>query len=505
MILGIVGTLYWNFYLRDPSIEPEQSSIVSDVKEAPKTIAVLPFDDLSPEKDQEYFVLGLSEEILNTLTKIPDLHVTSKTSSFAFKNTDKTIQEIAQTLEREYILEGSVRKAGDALRITAQLIHVADDRHLWSNTYDKEFKVEEIFLVQENIANAVAYELKLTLGIGKSHKQLGGTADEKAYEHYLIALGKANVAESIEDWENAIQTIKSAINIDPEFALAYVEKARFHQQIGYRADSNHANAELINAAQAVKRATELEPNLGPAYVMYCNIDLARGQFIEAEINCRKALDLLNGKLSGQDDWLVSYLHSVGKFKQANDLLKQIRENDPLHKGYRGHYMFNLAFFGDFQDAEDEYQICRSIYTDYWWHDWCITSIRLNSGNVLSLDSILSADSISTRLKEYLDSPENGSLELRKIYQNYDSFSVLERSSMFNWATYFGDSDFIMDVLQNRRELFIGPFTWYPIRQKMRKTLQFKKYIRDIGLIDYWKEYGWPDICRPVGEDDFECD
>jgi TolB-like protein len=165
-IIIIVALTIWNFSFR-------RVTVVSDVEEGPKTIAVLPFADLSPEKDQEYFVDGLSEEILNSLTKIPAFLVTARTSSFSFKGTDKTIQEIASILGVDSVLEGSVRKAGDALRITAQLISASDGFRLWSETYDR--KLKDIFAVQEDIAKAVADQLKVTLGIAQSLKQLGGT------------------------------------------------------------------------------------------------------------------------------------------------------------------------------------------------------------------------------------------------------------------------------------------------------------------------------------------
>jgi adenylate cyclase len=129
-IIVIIGALaIWNFYLR-------QAPVVSDMEEGPKTIAVIPFVNLSSDPEQEYFVDGLSEELLNSLTKIPDLLVTARTSSFAFKGTDKKVQGIANELGVAHILEGSVRKAGNALRITAQLIRAADGFHLWSETYD---------------------------------------------------------------------------------------------------------------------------------------------------------------------------------------------------------------------------------------------------------------------------------------------------------------------------------------------------------------------------------
>jgi adenylate cyclase len=199
IILLIFATIlfYWESFpfgsrkIEETHIGSEQVSVTSEGNEEAKTIAVLPFDDLSPEKDQEYFVLGLSEEILNSISKISGLHVASKTSSFAFKNSDKTIKEIADILEREYILEGSVRKADDALRITAQLINVADDRHLWSETYDRELK--DVFKIQEDIAKKVADRLKLTLG----GVPIERTEKPEIYERNLKEKGKRNARRRV--------------------------------------------------------------------------------------------------------------------------------------------------------------------------------------------------------------------------------------------------------------------------------------------------------------------
>jgi TolB-like protein/class 3 adenylate cyclase len=140
IIIIIAAATVWNFYLSGPSVEPDQAPVTSEVKEALKSIAVLPFVNLSSDPEQEYFVDGLSEEILNGLCQIPDLTVIARTSSFSFKGTTKTIQEIASVLDVDHILEGSVRKYGNSIRITAQLIKVDDESHLWSETYDMELK-----------------------------------------------------------------------------------------------------------------------------------------------------------------------------------------------------------------------------------------------------------------------------------------------------------------------------------------------------------------------------
>lgn len=132
-----------------------------------KTIAILPFENLSSDPDQEYFVDGLSEEILNSLIRIPNLRVISRSSSFAFKGADKNIQEIANILGADYILKGSVEKTGNALSITAKLIRAADSYQPWARTYDREFR--DIFTVQEEVAATIGYELESALRIETYH------------------------------------------------------------------------------------------------------------------------------------------------------------------------------------------------------------------------------------------------------------------------------------------------------------------------------------------------
>lgn len=165
--LVAVATVYmlvYGNYLDRGNIAEAESTYV-ETEGIPNTIAVLPFVNLSSEPQQEYFVDGLSEEILNQLASIPELLVVSRTASFAFKDTNKTLQEIAGALEVEYLLEGSVRKVGSSLRVTAQLSRPEDGSHPWSKTYDREFN--DIFAVQSEIAKDIADELKVTLGIEK--------------------------------------------------------------------------------------------------------------------------------------------------------------------------------------------------------------------------------------------------------------------------------------------------------------------------------------------------
>jgi TolB-like protein/class 3 adenylate cyclase len=185
-----------------------------------KSIAVLPFVNMSSDKEQEYFSDGISEELLNLLAKIPQLEVTARTSSFSFKGKEVAIPEIARTLHVANVLEGSVRKAGNSVRITAQLIKAGTDTHLWSQTYDR--KLDDIFAIQDEIAADVVKQLKVTL-LGAAPK--ARTTDPEAYALYLqaVQLGRQFTAEPFQQSDALYHKV---LAIDPRYAPAWLGLAR---------------------------------------------------------------------------------------------------------------------------------------------------------------------------------------------------------------------------------------------------------------------------------------
>ena len=484
------------------STEAEQVPVVSDMEKVPSTIAVLPFDDLSPEKDQEYFVLGLSEEILNSLAQIQDLTVIAKTSSFSFKGKDKTIQEIASVLGVENILEGSVRKVGDALRITVQLVKAVDGSHIWSKTYDRELKY--IFDVQEDIATSVANELKATLGIDKALKQLGGTENEKAYEYYLFAQGQCNSFEL----NLALQSLDSAIAIDPKFALAWALKAQVQISNSVGMPANRLAKEQEAVLQAAQRAIELEPNLAEAYAALGLYKSAKHEWVEAEVAYRKALSLTTEpflKVGNYDKFLVA----VGYFRKANKVLEAALRNDPRNFISRIGYMQSFGYLGDIQEAEEENQRGFELFgKDTWNIDnaW-IRPFRLRLDKSVSLDEIFYLAGINDNSKDHIKSPKDALEELHRMVSNSDSDTVVS-DFISLCSAGLGDPEFAITVLEKTyksKYLFNTELIWVPVMKEVRKLPRFKKFVREIGLVDYWNKFGWPDICRPLDNGDFECD
>ena len=480
--------------------EAEKVPSVGDVKKTVKTIAVLPFVDLSPESDQAYFVDGLSEEILNSLTKILDLHVTARTSSFAFKGSDKSVQEIAGLLGVEHILEGSVRKADNALRITAQLVRAEDGFYLWSETYNRN--LEDILAVQEDIAKAVANELRVTLGIDRSFRPLGGTDNLEAYELYLVARGQlSNRKMSI-----SLETIDKAIAIAPEFALAWALKASTHIFLSLFLPAKRVPSEKDAGLGAAQRAIELEPNLGAGFYSLGAVRMGRGEFIEAALAYSKAIELTK-PLKPISAELSVYYNDVGYFKRANKILEAARQDDPLNPITRGLYILNFGLLGDMQRAEEEYERLKALIGDHWFANSFIKMLRLGTEDVVSPDEIVFPDPIFDAARKHLASTEEGLAELRRLYANDDNLSSDNLYKIAVWAAYLGDPKFAMEAMEKGLSIQASGVFWFwlPLMRDVRQLPRFKELIKEIGLVDYWNEFGWPDICRPLDNGDFECD
>ena len=224
------------------------------------SIAVLSFDDMSPDKDQEYLCDGIAEEILNRLAQIQNLHVASRTSSFRFKGQPANVSSIGRQLNVATVLEGSVRKAGDHLRITTQLINAEDDNHLWSHSYDR--KLEHIFEIQDEIATQVAEALEVTLKTGAG-EECCTTSDVRAYDYYLQGLhyfhrwGLRNVLFSTEMFTKAVE-------IDPTYARAWAALADSYSMICMYWNASEEN--LSGADSASLKALELLPGLAESHV-----------------------------------------------------------------------------------------------------------------------------------------------------------------------------------------------------------------------------------------------
>jgi TolB-like protein/tetratricopeptide (TPR) repeat protein len=291
-------------------------------------VAVLPFADLSPNKDQEYFSDGIAEEILDLLAKVPGLHVAARTSAFAFKGKNEDTSAIAQKLHVATILEGSVRKAGDRIRITTQLINAADGYHLWSETYDR--KLTDIFAVQDEIGQAVVAALKLKL-LQPPATQERRTVNPEAFSQYLLGRHFWRL-DNENDSRRAVQAYEKALALDPSYAPAWAGLADAAYSLADYAESPAAiRTGQDRATAAAERAIALGPDLPEGY-------MARG-FLRIIIkydwegggaDLQRAVSLKPDDADALTSYAFTYLRPLGRFPEAIAALRKAAGLDPLN-------------------------------------------------------------------------------------------------------------------------------------------------------------------------------
>ncbi len=324
-----------------------KSPAASSNQSAAKSIAVLPFANLSADKNDEYLSDGMTEELLNVLTKVKSLRVPGRSSSFAFKgkNEDDIFRKVGEQLHVNAVLEGSVRKAGDKLRITAQLVNVADGFHLWSETYDGDMK--DILAVQSDVAKRVVQALQVQLGVDET-RAFAKKATEDPEAHRLYLLGRYHFEKFTRaGWTNAIHSYEEALQVDPNFASAYCGLADTYGWAGGQLmPGREAWAKEMELAQ---KALELDPNLAEAHL---SMGIALFSVLDPHAS-EKELDRaveLNPNLAliyDQYGWTFS---GLGRFDDAFAAEKKALELDPLSTFLNTDLAFFLYWARRFEEA-----------------------------------------------------------------------------------------------------------------------------------------------------------
>lgn len=311
----------------------------------PPSIAVLPFVDMSTEQDQEHFAEGLSEEILNLLAHSDTLKVIARTSSFSFKGQNADVQTIAQRLAVTHVLEGSVRKSGERVRITAQLIDGATSAHVWSETYDRDIK--DVFGVQREIAAAVADAMHVTLRADGSPRR-AETSSPQAYENYLQGRHLFN-RRSGSDLLNAKKHFEEAVRIDPGFARAWAALAGVYFVARYEAPELDAPSRW---RQAAERAVALAPDLAEANMRAAQYYWLAGDSDRAHMLIARAIaiDPADPLVIGAS---LSRAIEQGRIEDAVDLQRRMAAADPLSASNRGNLGALLSMTGDLDEARVE--------------------------------------------------------------------------------------------------------------------------------------------------------
>jgi TolB-like protein len=313
-----------NFDTPEATITAEEASQSGDYD----SIAVLPFDNMSSDPEQEYLSDGIAEELLNALAKLQNLQVAARTSSFAFKGQNPSITEIGSKLKVDTVLEGSVRKSGDRLRITAQLIDAADGYHLWSETYDRE--VEDVFKIQDEITAAIIEALRVHLDTGEAPVvEASDATSMEAYEAYLR--GRHQLRQTGESaFRAALTSFRDATNIDPSFAPAWAGRAQavlYLRETDFYGDIPREEAWLL-ARNNIERALALDSELAEAYV-------AEGILLADEYRYEEALQsfdeavAINPSLAEGWTWRARILSRFGRIREARENMLKALRLDPL--------------------------------------------------------------------------------------------------------------------------------------------------------------------------------
>lgn len=302
-------------------VPPSLASTVPTIPD--KSVAVLPFIDMSEKKDEEYFADGMAEEIIDLLVKLPELKVPARTSSFYFKGKSTTVTEIARELGVAHVLEGSVRKSGSHLRVTAQLVSAANGYHLWSETYDRQ--LEDVFKTQDEIAGAVVAALKLKLAPRQQPTSSHRTSNPDAYNQYL--LGRQFFEGFTPDgFRRAVDAYRKAIQLDPNYAAAYAELAISEYFV---ADLTGDSAQKQQALVTADKAVALAPDEADGYAVrgYLRFEFA-WDWTGAQSDFAKAQALNPGDNRFQRRY-GQLLASLGRLPESVAVLKKATELDPL--------------------------------------------------------------------------------------------------------------------------------------------------------------------------------
>jgi len=289
---------------------------------AAPSVAVLPFANFSPAKDEEYFSDGITEEVINALANVEGLRVVSRTSAFAYKNKNLSVRQIGEELAVATVLEGSVRREGNALRLTAQLINAADGYHLWSKTYDRELK--NVFAVENELATAIADALRPRL-LKPSPLVPPTTGSAEAHDLYLKGRHFWS-KRTAEDLKEAMGLFEKAISLDPTYALAHAGLSDCYLLLGEYTSARPADI-LPKARPHAYRALELDRDLAEAHASLGLISLYDYDWASAEREFKRAIDLRSGYATAHH-WYAILLVTLGRFDEARAEAERALELDP---------------------------------------------------------------------------------------------------------------------------------------------------------------------------------
>lgn len=494
-----------------PATQTTTAETTSALDDYTASIAVLPFVDLSPNNDQAYFSDGIAEEILNVLVKIKSLSVASRTSSFGFKGQEALgLPAIAEKLKVRHILEGSVRKSGNNVRITAQLIDAQNDAHLWSQTYDRELTTENLFSIQDEIANAVVRQMSNLLGSTAEDFDVNVVADTNdiaAYDLYLKAHHLFTTRSNSKDIEQSIDLFKQATEKDANFARGWAGLAAAYFTapswgIESADDSIKLATEAANKAIGVDDTIALPyATLGVIYgLMLKQYEESLNYFAEALQRSPKETTALL--------WRGLTFLNLGYFKQAQQSYLTCLDIDPAAEICRRHLAISYLYQGEENAAIESFE--QGALRGFTGIVEPFIRLYAEKGNKAAVIAYLyDRYAVESALPQIIELDYRVLMD--KNYKFEQERSVIETiwtaaGYPIDWdkdtytAFYYGYFEKVNEEITN-----YTPLKWRRYPMEWRNSPYRKQIIIKDKLPDYWRIHGFPAQCKALPNNDFSCD
>lgn len=519
-LLGVVAVLaLYQGYQNNSfgTVEPgAERTAVNEPRPAPvvysqKSIAVLPFVDLSDGNVHQYLGDGIVEEVINLLAGMDGLGVVARTSSFAFRDASTTTVEIASKLRVGTILEGSIRHSDGRIRVTAQLIDTQSGYHIWSQNYDRSF--DEVFEVQDDIAFNIAQSLKLTLDESdQPDSRNATTSDIEAFALYLKGRKIFNdrIHLRTEGLRQALDYYSQAVKRDPEFARAHAGIASVYWLLTSYDDSLDQEAYFELAEASAKFALEFDPASTDAMGALASIHAARGD-IEMAAAMFERIRAIGSNDSNIAHWEAMLHLRLGYFEELIIPLTEAYRLDPFNE----HIGWSLADALNFSGRPKEAASILNELEHFTYRQYVLGLTAINEGNypqarkllhdVRMRSGVLPA-AYADLLVDALEDPtlvEETALKLVSAAETGDLPACVSFESLLLLGSPLA-FDLDIDPLSDISHLQILAQVWNNWGVAARQDPRFKAWVEKLGYADFWRKHGWPDRCRPTGSDDFEC-
>ena len=519
-LLGIVALLvlyenFWSTGLDDADTGSRIDSVTTTqpatINYGQKSVAVLPFVDLSDGQAHQYLGDGIAEEVINLLTGIDGLSVAARTSSFAFRDTSSTITEIAHALKVGTVLEGSIRHTGNQMRVTAQLIDARTGYHLWSKNYDRTFG--EVFEVQDDIALNISQSLKLTMDEGSRPDSASGvTSDFEAFSLYLKGRELFNDRIHLrgEGLRKALGFFRLSTELDPRFARAHSGIALVYWLLTSYDDTLDKETYFNLSEASANFALELDPGATGALSALAAVHAARGEIEEAAAMFER-IRAIGSNDSNIFHWEAMLHIRLGYFEELIGSLTEVYRLDPFNE----HIGWSLATALNFSGEPEKATTILTELEHFTYRQYVLGLAAINQGdysgarellrNVRMRSGVLPA-SYADALVDALENPalaEELALRLLSAVGNGElHVSVAFESLLILGSPHVFDLD--VDPHNDIEKKQLLAQIWNNWAVSMRRGSRFKEWVGALGYVDFWRKYGWPDRCKPVGQDDFEC-